>query len=665
MYAQVDNNPPINSISKGATDTSFSASMPSSIKVKAKLEMTQPSDAEEQEAEAVADSIVNEGRIARAVSNGNSGEGVALSSSFGNKLSALQGQGSRLYGGLKEKMESGFGRDFSNVRLHTDEASAEMSSSISAKAFTYGNDIYFNQGQFNPKTRDGQKLLAHELAHVAQGKGRVSRKKEEGKSKDGLLSDSQLLLLNMLTYIPVGKRMMLIENGRHSLGQIIDFFEKNDPPSNWEYEKDETISKNDWQKTFKAIKADPVLREVILYDVDSIDPIWKGEKGFSILFRVPSSNEIVVAFRGTASKEWVDNFEGGTYTNHMSMTDESLRTTTTEEQEAALQSFQRLKRGQGLYSQLSGEGGEQFNSEDCFITVTGHSKGGNKAKFITLMDESVSRGVSYDGQGFSSEFHSQYRELIARRGKLIINHNSELDLVNILLDQIGEVHYHKAINRDYNLSVGKALFETHSPETLFDFDRESLSKEVRQDIRIYHIKWCIDSLLHYLKNDPKIDYNTRLFLVDDFLMSLGVLIQSVMGDENGSSIDVSKKAKQFLDAYMPLPIDTYTKLRDTLIVLLMDVISLYTEYYSRALAYKLIQGVKSIPHMALKGINGMVKKSGQVFNDVREKAWQGLKFIGSQVSRPFNYVGELVDEKTMELSKKVNELVRNMFPFDF
>ena len=177
MYAQFDNNPPINSISKGATDTSFSASMPSSIMVKAKLEMTQPSDAEEQEAEAVADSIVNEGRIARAVSNGNSGEGLALSSSFGNKLSALQGQGSRLYGGLKEKMESGFGRDFSNVRLHTDDAAAEMSSSISAKAFTLGNDIYFNRGQYNPESQAGQHLIAHELTHVAQGTGKLARER--------------------------------------------------------------------------------------------------------------------------------------------------------------------------------------------------------------------------------------------------------------------------------------------------------------------------------------------------------------------------------------------------------------------------------------------------------------------------------------------------------
>ena len=193
MYAQFENNPALNGHSKASSDVGPSASMQSSIKVKAKLEMTQPSDSEEQEADAMADSIVNEGKIARAVSTGHSGEGVALSSSFGGQLAAFQGQGSHLYGGLKEKMESGFGRDFSNVRLHTDEAAAEMSSSISAKAFTYGNDIYFNQGQFNPKTRDGQKLLAHELAHVAQGKGRVSRKKEEGKSKDGLLSARQAL----------------------------------------------------------------------------------------------------------------------------------------------------------------------------------------------------------------------------------------------------------------------------------------------------------------------------------------------------------------------------------------------------------------------------------------------------------------------------------------
>ena len=161
-------------------------SMPSTILVHAQLEMTNPGDSDEQEADEMADSIVNGGKIARSVSTGHLGIGIALPSQFRSLLASLQGQGSRLNGDLKSQMESGFGRDFSDVRLHTGSAAAQMSSSISARAFTFGNDIYFNRGQFSPDTREGLHLIAHELTHVAQGSGKVERKelpsylKEEG-----------------------------------------------------------------------------------------------------------------------------------------------------------------------------------------------------------------------------------------------------------------------------------------------------------------------------------------------------------------------------------------------------------------------------------------------------------------------------------------------------
>ena len=72
-------------------------------------------------------------------------------------------------------MEGAFGQSFSQVRVHTDASSAEMNQGIGARAFTYGNDIFFNQGQYNPSSADGQKLIAHELTHVAQQSGKVAR----------------------------------------------------------------------------------------------------------------------------------------------------------------------------------------------------------------------------------------------------------------------------------------------------------------------------------------------------------------------------------------------------------------------------------------------------------------------------------------------------------
>ncbi len=62
------------------------------------------------------------------------------------------------------------GADFSGVRVHTDPTAVQMSKDLTAQAFTYGNDIYFNQGKFDPATRAGTHLLAHELTHVQQQK---------------------------------------------------------------------------------------------------------------------------------------------------------------------------------------------------------------------------------------------------------------------------------------------------------------------------------------------------------------------------------------------------------------------------------------------------------------------------------------------------------------
>lgn len=149
---------------------------PSRTIVHAKLEMTEPGDHDEREADAMARAIVSGGKIARKISGGSSSSsGIAVSQQMESQLSQLQGGGRPMPEGLRNMMESGFGQDFSHVRLHTDSEAADMNSSIHAKAFTLGNDIYFNHGQFSPETTEGQRLVAHELTHVVQGTGKVGR----------------------------------------------------------------------------------------------------------------------------------------------------------------------------------------------------------------------------------------------------------------------------------------------------------------------------------------------------------------------------------------------------------------------------------------------------------------------------------------------------------
>jgi Domain of unknown function (DUF4157) len=70
-------------------------------------------------------------------------------------------------------MERRFGHDFSRVRVHTDELAARSAEAVAAQAYTVGSDVVFGAGQYAPATRDGQHLLAHELAHVVQQRAAV------------------------------------------------------------------------------------------------------------------------------------------------------------------------------------------------------------------------------------------------------------------------------------------------------------------------------------------------------------------------------------------------------------------------------------------------------------------------------------------------------------
>ena len=80
-------------------------------------------------------------------------------------------QGAALEPAVREVMQARLGHDFSTVRVHTDRDASEAARSARAAAFTRGRDIFFGEDRYSPTTLAGQRLLAHELAHVAQQEG--------------------------------------------------------------------------------------------------------------------------------------------------------------------------------------------------------------------------------------------------------------------------------------------------------------------------------------------------------------------------------------------------------------------------------------------------------------------------------------------------------------
>jgi hypothetical protein len=85
--------------------------------------------------------------------------------------STLASPGRPLDAPTRSFMEPRFGRDFGEVRVHTDSASAQSAKDVNANAYTVGQHIVFDEGKYNPGSHSGKQLIAHELAHTVQQSG--------------------------------------------------------------------------------------------------------------------------------------------------------------------------------------------------------------------------------------------------------------------------------------------------------------------------------------------------------------------------------------------------------------------------------------------------------------------------------------------------------------
>lgn len=89
-----------------------------------------------------------------------------------SSIEQARGGGQPLDQTIRAPMEQAMGADFSGVKIHTDAQADQLNRSLLSKAFTTKQDVFFRQGEYNPGSRGGQELLAHELTHVVQQNGR-------------------------------------------------------------------------------------------------------------------------------------------------------------------------------------------------------------------------------------------------------------------------------------------------------------------------------------------------------------------------------------------------------------------------------------------------------------------------------------------------------------
>ncbi|HEY0006846.1 MAG TPA: DUF4157 domain-containing protein [Pyrinomonadaceae bacterium] len=104
---------------------------------------------------------------------GAAGSQATAAASVERDVQKLEGRGQPLPSTLRQFFEPRFAYDFGSVRLHTDEGAARSAQAINAMAYTIGPHVVFASGRYAPQTTEGRKLLAHELTHVIQqGAGR-------------------------------------------------------------------------------------------------------------------------------------------------------------------------------------------------------------------------------------------------------------------------------------------------------------------------------------------------------------------------------------------------------------------------------------------------------------------------------------------------------------
>lgn len=164
----------------GTMDSRLERLMGGTIQAK-RHELSRPDEPAEREADEFAERIVT-GRgsagageppraaspsapVARAADGAGGG---AAPPEFTGALARARSGGRPLPGGFRRRAETGMRADFRDVRVHDDADADALSGSIAARAFTSGTDIFFGRGQYDPGSAGGQRLLAHELTHVAQ-----------------------------------------------------------------------------------------------------------------------------------------------------------------------------------------------------------------------------------------------------------------------------------------------------------------------------------------------------------------------------------------------------------------------------------------------------------------------------------------------------------------
>ncbi len=261
-----------------------------------------------------------------------------------------------------------------------------------------------------------------------------------------MLSDQELILLDNLIYF----QDVFWEGD--SVAQIIDKiiyqFEKK---PNLKYAQ---MQAQEWMELVSVLQSN---QKLLHYKAtNKTMPFGSQNTGTIVCFvdEISHPLDVNVIFKGTQNGyEWDDNGEGAYLME-------------SDCQRAAADYINRLPKEYGNH-----------------LTVSGHSKGGNKAQYVTITTNRVARCVAEDGQGFSNEFCRQYHFVIEDRKNRIKNYCAENDYVNVIANTIAGTSIY--IKTEFQINP----FLYHKPNLILtqkgDFREEGRQAEWTKGLHSY------------------------------------------------------------------------------------------------------------------------------------------------------------------------------------
>lgn len=282
-----------------------------------------------------------------------------------------------------------------------------------------------------------------------------------------------------------------------------------------------------------ATKANPALADSVICDMT-----YSSDGLCGCAFIHPNS-EISVIFKGTSKGEWIDNGEGlsgvpesNTYISY----DKNKDVIYKEKVFGDFSSDQQVEALNWFYEIIN----KNNLSEKNHITVSGHSKGGNKAQFVALRSGITRYCFSFDGQGFSPEAISamkyRYGEDYNKRRSHIYSISSANDYVNVLGNRLVPQKNIYFLKSHFGFHFIESILDEHGhfyPETeqgSISLYAENVSKEImslKPQIREYATLGVMNIFQKYIGKGVAV--NGDYVSTKKTIAGIGVAITAFLG----------------------------------------------------------------------------------------------------------------------------------------